>query len=245
MLDVILPALFLGLAGSLHCLGMCGPLLLLSEDGGRRSELGYHLGRLLSYGTVGLFLGWSAARLDLFVGSQVSQLLGGGFMVLVGLASFGAFQRLGLALPRLRRLGELLMAPLAPLTRSASWESRGALGLLTGFFPCGLLWAAYAQAAASGEPLAGALTMLSFGIASAPALGLLPALYRRFDLRRKTLRRLAGLSVVVLGLLIASGPLLKEPEAAPACPLCPSPNAAPAPRSPAVKSTPANSSARR
>ncbi len=184
----LLTSLFLtGLVGGLtHCTGMCGPFVLSQvtarlegRPAARMREwhrladaavLPYHLGRATTY----IALGALAAALT-------GAVTGGGLRWLSGfllLAAAGVM--LGYALPRLKAL----LAPAA----AESWWSRTvgraarplfgrpmgwrgyALGLMLGFIPCGLLYAALAAAAALGQPLTAALGMAAFAAGTAPSL---------------------------------------------------------------------------
>ena len=57
-------ALVLGLAGSFHCIGMCGPIaFVLPINRSSKTSLFYqiflyHFGRLLSYSMIGLLFGF-------------------------------------------------------------------------------------------------------------------------------------------------------------------------------------------
>ena len=70
---ILAPALLLGLAGSLHCVGMCGPLLLalpLDAAGKRqvlRQMLVYHAGRILTYAALGMLFGLAKNWLKRFI----------------------------------------------------------------------------------------------------------------------------------------------------------------------------------
>ena len=68
-LEIISTAFILGAVGSLHCIGMCGPLALAlpmahRSTGGRLAGgLLYNAGRILTYATLGLLLGTVGALL--------------------------------------------------------------------------------------------------------------------------------------------------------------------------------------
>ncbi|MGE5546659.1 MAG: sulfite exporter TauE/SafE family protein [Solirubrobacterales bacterium] len=186
----LLASLFLtGLIGSAsHCTGMCGPFVLSQVAAraealpvARMSEwrrltgaalLPYHLGRATTYAALGAVAAGFAGA----VGG-----LGGFRWLAAGLLLLAALFLLGMAMPRVK-------AMLSTEATGESWWSRGIgrwarplfenpvgirgwlLGVALGFIPCGLLYAALAAAAASGDPLAGALGMLAFTAGTAPAL---------------------------------------------------------------------------
>jgi sulfite exporter TauE/SafE len=65
MITLILAALMIGFAGSLHCIGMCGPLVMIVHSGGKGksfswwlNQMIYHSGRLLVYASFGVIVGF-------------------------------------------------------------------------------------------------------------------------------------------------------------------------------------------
>ena len=91
-------AFVIGLAGSLHCVGMCGPILLafsqtLDQGKGGLDFLAYHAGRVWTYGLLGFFAGWIG--LELRQGSaqigwqQTFSVLVSALVILTGIAALG------------------------------------------------------------------------------------------------------------------------------------------------------------
>jgi sulfite exporter TauE/SafE len=164
-----------GLAGSLHCLGMCGafPLALARAPGGRVGrQLLYHLGRLNALAFIGAISGALGATLlagaPIAMASRVLALGAGVVMVVLGL------EMLGLTTALTSRLAVAVNAavarPLRGVIASPSLAAPLALGCLNAFLPCHLVYAFAAQAAVSGTPLAGMMTMLAFGAGTVPAM---------------------------------------------------------------------------
>jgi len=192
-------SLFLaGLAGSLHCLAMCGPLLLAfsqterfekpkdeqaaSFSPGRRalrnalSSLYYHAGRIWTYGLLGLLAGLAGTQLRLgasLIGWQRPLAVAASILVLLsGLAALGVLPgvRLALALPD-GCFGTLSRWPwLGPLVRARLPLARFVLGTIMGLLPCGLVYAMLLLVATLPSPLHSALGMLCFGAGTLPAL---------------------------------------------------------------------------
>jgi sulfite exporter TauE/SafE len=211
MIDPLLGmALATGFLGSGHCLGMCGGLvaaLALSaqgRQGGVPFQLLYHAGRLLTYGGIGLLVGWLGSVLaytDRMRGLTQALLLASDLLiVLAGLGSAGLFARL--------RLFDLeFAAPLRLLTRSARslhrWPPALAalpLGVIFGLLPCGFLYAMAFTAAQSASALTGSLVLLAFGLGTVPALLLFGGSAQLLSRRaRSWMLRGAGLLVAVMG----------------------------------------------
>ena len=172
----------LGLAGSLHCVQMCGPLVLsfgLTMSNSTRTQqtiahAAYHLGRVLTYSVLGAVAGWLGCGMSL-VGSiagiqNTAAIISGVFMMVAGLLLWGALKGNGLI-----QIGQAsrLTAMAGRLLRLTTARGRFFTGLLMGLLPCGMIYAALLRSVASATPLAGALDMAAFGAGTAgPLLGL-------------------------------------------------------------------------
>jgi sulfite exporter TauE/SafE len=171
------------LVGSLHCVGMCGPFVAFysGSDGSagvRRllSHAAYSGGRLATYAVFGLAAGTVGAALDVagsLAGFQrVAAVAAGATMVLWGVLALLQIRGVRIfrhgsgngRLAGLFRRGFSLVSDKPPLVRAA------VVGLLSGFLPCGWLWAFVATAAGTGGALAGAAVMTAFWAGTVPAL---------------------------------------------------------------------------
>lgn len=163
-----------GLAGSLHCVGMCGgfPLALRAGGPGIRRQLLYNLGRLNTLVCFGALAGGlGAAVVSTGPVRQVERALAiaAGVVIIVA-----AVDMLGLVRWRAPRLAALVHATvgraLGGVMRSRSPAAPLALGVFNAFLPCGLVYAFVAQAATAGSPWGGVLVMLAFGLGTVPAM---------------------------------------------------------------------------
>ncbi len=180
-------AIVAGLAGSLHCALMCGPLacaaLPRGEEGSAapsapglvalraparhgRVALAYHAARIAAYTAIGAALGLVgaglSATLKLSLAPALPWLLAA---VLVG-SALGLGKRVG-RIPGLSRLSAAIAragARLSPAVRA------GAIGALTPLLPCGLLYGLFAGAVAAGSPAGGAVVLGGFAVGATPAL---------------------------------------------------------------------------
>jgi sulfite exporter TauE/SafE len=201
MTATLLTGLLFGIAGSAHCAGMCGPLVLLA----RRGIWLHHLGRVTTYAVFGAFAGvtGSVAAIGGF-GSWLSIAAG------LALATIAVMRSLDQT-PRLSIPGVRLVS--AALVSSARWRERhlvgGALvgGGLNGLLPCGLVYAAVVAATPLGDPWTSAAFMAAFGVGSLPALA--AVVWCGEALKTATpavFRRAAPVALVVMAvLLIARG----------------------------------------
>ncbi len=206
-------AFVIGLAGGLHCIGMCGGIItalsIARQGAGRagRSLLPrftvYHAGRISGYMLIGVVLGsvgataaslastlWIQKWLSFFVGVV---------MIFFGLQT-GGF------LPDIAGRISGFSAPAGLLRRAGSGGGLGVwlmAGLANGFLPCGLVYSALALALHSSSPVDGALIMLLFGMGTLPALTATSLLIRKVDpARRRALLKFAAVIVVIFGLFI-------------------------------------------
>lgn len=215
---LIFAAALLGLASGAHCLGMCGGIVgafstikvdelkrpvprLTTWTTSRewRRQLAFNFGRITSYALAGALagaLGLYASRAvplqgALYVVANVALILVG--LHLAGLSNWiTKFESLGL--PLWRRL-QPLAARLSPRERPYR------AGLVWGWLPCGLVYAALAMAALAGGPAQGAASMLAFGLGTLPWLLLagLAAARLRAWMGRRALRVAAGGTVLAFG----------------------------------------------
>lgn len=184
----------LGLAGAGHCLGMCGGVVAalsfaVPEQARTRQwrlHLGYNLGRIASYGVIGLAVGILSELLP-SGGLPWARTLAGLLLIAMGL-HMAALWRGILWLERggryvwrwIKPLGDRFM-PLDSVPKAL------AVGAVWGWLPCGLVYAALGYALAQQNVIAGAGIMLAFGLGTLPALllgGLAAARLKAILMRR-------------------------------------------------------------
>ena len=165
-------ALILGLAGSLHCLGMCGPLALAlpaARDATRGQRilgrLAYNVGRACTYAGMGIFAGLLGHVLQLGgVQRWVSILLG---ILLIATLLFSSHH-----MPEwiLNTFYRPVQKGLGKLLKRQGTSGLFQIGLLNGLLPCGLVYAALAGASLQEGPLRGAAYMFIFGLGTLPMM---------------------------------------------------------------------------
>ena len=164
-------AFILGFFGSLHCVAMCGPLMLalpVPPGGPMRFVLGrliYQLGRILTYCLLGAVAGLAGHSL-LLAGFQRWISISLGIAILLG---FLLSKRIALAAPVIQLVTRLKNA-MGTQLQKRSFASLGLLGLLNGLLPCGLVYVAMAGAVSRGGIPAGIGYMAAFGLGTLPML---------------------------------------------------------------------------
>ncbi len=199
-----------GLAGSPHCLGMCGGIVAaialhgqVATPGGRRlTLLVYNLGRISTYTLLGAVAGFLGASLDvpgmkmiaiwLFVAANLCVFLVG-MGSLLRLSSFSLFSLESAG-------GRLFSGVLRWAVSDTGFVRTFVLGMVLGLLPCGLVYAPLIAAAAGGGPAKGAAMMAALGLGTLPLLFFFGSASALLSTRlRGNLSRLVGLLVALIG----------------------------------------------
>jgi sulfite exporter TauE/SafE len=174
MTSWLIAGFMLGAVGSLHCVGMCGPLALSLPAVNDRpmskliSTYLYHTGRILMYGVIGLLAGLAGRSAAFFGFQQWFSLILGIIILLFMLFPFLA-PRWGKAQP-LQHFFEVLRNRLGKLYFKKTYTSTFTIGLLNGLLPCGMVYIAMAGAVSAGSLLNSSLFMMLFGLGTLPVM---------------------------------------------------------------------------
>jgi uncharacterized protein len=179
-------AFFTGLFGSLHCISMCGPLMLalpFSRESLWISVLQrflYQAGRVLMYGFLGLILGLLGKGFSLLGLQQVLSLLTGTLLLIAGINHFVKVRT-----TRNKLVSSKLIGQLTRLLGKYLSKPYGAFvaGSLNGLLPCGLTYIALAQAINLNTAFESSRSMLFFGLGTLPLIfltALSPLFFRKF-----------------------------------------------------------------
>ncbi len=193
----------MGLAGSLHCVGMCGPLALALPYQ-RRSWLHavgqvlvYNAGRVLTYTILGMLIGLAGHGLFMAgVQAWLSIGLGVAFL-LAAIFSFSIESQL-VRLPGLKHLQYWVQKKLSTLIQQRGTATLFGIGMLNGLLPCGLMYMAVAGAVTAGSTTQGAAFMILFGLGTLPLMTAV-AMAGQFigmDIRRRARKLLPAFLVI-------------------------------------------------
>jgi sulfite exporter TauE/SafE len=199
-------ALVIGLVGSFHCIGMCGPIALAlplkNKSWGSRvsSAFLYNLGRTITYGVLGLIFG--------LIGKGIAL---GGFQQWTSII-LGVIMILSVIFPALFRQVNIEKATYSMVSRLKgvfgkmfslrTYRSLFTIGLLNGFLPCGLVYMALAGAIVSGEVRSGVIYMVVFGLGTIPIMLGVSVLGKIVSMRfRNTMRKVIPIFIVLIGIL--------------------------------------------
>lgn len=180
--------LMLGILGTGHCIGMCGPLIIAfpGRTGKFSAHLFYHLGRICTYVIIGTVMGGIGTGL-----AEIAARTGGNYLawaarIQVGFSLLAAVFLMVFGLSRLEIMREPgWMALASPdkipgygkiLKSTVSQQGQAKLilvGSMMGFLPCGLSFAAFSRALPAGSALRGAILVFVFALGTIPGLLLL------------------------------------------------------------------------
>ncbi|MFM2360671.1 MAG: hypothetical protein RLY16_2664 [Bacteroidota bacterium] len=163
----------MGLLGSLHCIGMCGPLALSLPISGESSVYKfagaaiYNLGRVITYSIMGIIFGMIGKTVSIAGYQQWLSILAGLVILFLVLAP-GLMGKHGPSF--LNKYFDLVRNTLARFFQQNNLHSLLFTGMLNGLLPCGLVYMAMAGALATGDILDSMLFMAFFGAGTLPMM---------------------------------------------------------------------------
>lgn len=210
-------AFTMGLFSSLHCIGMCGSIIgtltlsLKPEIRNNKKTLftyviNYNLGRIISYALAGMLVGLVERFLTLPFGLEdghrVLQLLSAIVMVGAGLYLAGWFPHFAY----IEKAGSRIWKRLEPYGRKLipvkTRVHAFLFGMIWGWLPCGLVYAALALAATTGDIIKSSLTMLAFGLGTLPSVmgvGIMTSILTKLS-RMHRFKQIAGLLLIIVAM---------------------------------------------
>jgi len=201
-----LGALAVGLATSVHCAGMCGPIAcgvgtLAKSEGERLTAASlYHACRLAAYAAIGAVCGAIGAQPLRWFFDSPAVLLPWALVAALLLLATGIDKKI----PRPALLNRLTARARFKACRLSAYGGSAAMGFLTPLLPCGPLYAVFIALMAAGSAARGAEAALAFGLGTVPLLWLAQHQFHRLRMKLSPLtlarlqRGLALLTALVL-----------------------------------------------
>jgi len=200
-------AFILGLLGSFHCVGMCGPIaFLLPVDRYNSIKkvsqiVTYHLGRLLSYGLIGLFFGLVGRSLYIFGIQQQLSIAIGIIMIALIVIPSRVVNKYSISKPIYKGISKVKSA-LGKALKKKSADTFFTIGFLNGFLPCGLVYMAVFASITMGQSLLGSFYMILFGIGTIPLMTTAIYLGKFLNIKaRQKIQKAIPVFVVIIGIL--------------------------------------------
>lgn len=200
-----LTAIIIGFAGSLHCLGMCSPLVMAVTS--LRSpafinRLLYNGGRIFSYGILGAIVS-TFGSLFQFSGFQNILSIGlGSLLIIFGLAGI-SYIRIPFVTAPLQRITSGIKRLFSKFLERKTFSSITFMGMLNGLLPCGLTYLALTYCLTLADASSGFLFMLLFGAGTLPVMlgftSVIQLLMRQFNF---SFRKITTVMMIALGALL-------------------------------------------
>ena len=225
---VMISGFTLGAAGSLHCVGMCGPLSLalpvqhLSKTQKFFSLLLYQFGRIITYSVIGLLFGLAGRRIYISGYQQWFSIAMG--IVVLSLAALYFFRHKTVHIKFLNRFYFFIQQQISRLLKSANGLlSFLLMGMANGLLPCGMVYVALAATLSFTEITQSVSFMAMFGAGTLPAMMLIGYAGQVINPGWRTyLRKLVPIFISLMGaLLILRGLNLGIPFISPELPQSP------------------------
>jgi sulfite exporter TauE/SafE len=200
-------AIILGLVSSLHCIGMCGPIAMMlpvdRDNPAKRAIqiLLYHTGRITAYGSLGLVFGILGKGFYLAGMQQHLSIIAGVVIITIALVPEKIFARYNFSKPVYKVISNI------KTSLGSQFRKRGAkalfiTGLLNGYLPCGLVYAALFGAIAMQSETLGTAYMMLYGVGTIPLMS--AVVYVSGFLKnsaRSTVAKIVPYAAIVIGIL--------------------------------------------
>lgn len=197
----------LGFIGSLHCVGMCGPIafmLPVSHDQPFKKAVQitlYHAGRLLAYALIGLVFALLGQGLTAFGYQQHISIAVGVIMIILVIIPQSYIKPIAAFKPFFSFINRL-KSELGKALKQKSYDTFFSLGFLNGFLPCGLVYMAVIAAFATSSFTGSIFYMVLFGLGTIPMMtGVIYAQSFIKKYLKFNYRKLIPVAVVIVGLL--------------------------------------------
>jgi len=212
MAPEILTAFFVGLFGSLHCIGMCGPIAIALPvpDSSNVSfffgRLLYNIGRVVSYSVLGAIFGLVGQRIAL-AGVQQFVSIFLGVIIIIAVLMPQKQKNYFIQHPLVQMVTQPLKTNIGLLFKKGTSLSMISIGILNGFLPCGFVYIGLAGAIASGNMISGAAVMFLFGVGTIPAMftATIFGKYINIGIRKKLRKATPYLAMILAVLFILRG----------------------------------------
>lgn len=203
---IIIAAFLAGLAGSVHCIGMCGPLALslpfnrFNASSKWTAIVLYNLGRVIAYSLIGLIVGLLGRGINWFGLTQIISILLGS-IILISLIVPKLIKRSRINFPSW--INKYPIKALQVLIKKQQVGWMFLVGLMNGFLPCGLIYMAVAAALVAGTVGNAVLFMIAFGLGTMPAMIILVIAAQKISpIKRAALQRIIPLITLLIGVVL-------------------------------------------
>lgn len=200
-------ALFFGLVSSLHCIGMCGPIaMMLPVDKNNSAKkviqiMIYHMGRLTSYASLGLIFGILGKGFYMAGIQQQLSIVVGLLMITIAIVPERVFMKYNFSKPVYKLISKVKTSLGSQFKRKTP-DALFTIGVLNGFLPCGLVYAALFGAIAMSSLTLSISYMLLYGLGTIPMMSFVVLISNIFSISLRTkMQKLIPVVAVFIGIL--------------------------------------------
>ncbi|MGB5894271.1 MAG: sulfite exporter TauE/SafE family protein [Ignavibacteriaceae bacterium] len=218
----ILTAFFIGFFGSLHCIGMCGPIAIAlpvpnsSNISFVTGRMLYNLGRVVSYSMLGAVFGLLGGRIAL-AGAQQFVSIALGVIIIIAVLLPQKYKNYFIQHSATQKIVRPIKSNIGVLFKKVNFSAMFLIGILNGFLPCGFVYIGLAGAIASGDAISGIAVMMLFGLGTVPAM-FAASVFGKFinlGIRTKLRKATPYLAIVLAVIFIMRGMNLGIPYLSP------------------------------
>ncbi len=200
-------ALIFGLISSLHCIGMCGPIaMMLPVDKNNPAKkviqiMIYHMGRLTSYASLGLIFGILGKGFYMAGIQQQLSIVVGLLMITIAIVPERVFMKYNFSKPVYKLISKVKTSLGSQFKRKTP-DALFTIGVLNGFLPCGLVYAALFGAIAMSSLTLSISYMLLYGLGTIPMMSFVVLISNIFSISLRTkMQKLIPVVAVFIGIL--------------------------------------------
>jgi sulfite exporter TauE/SafE len=204
---LLVTAFVLGLVSTAHCIGMCGPIALAIPLDRKNNVtiitgiLQYNFGRILSYSIIGFIIGFIGLSVQLIGILQFLSIFSGVLIILFAYQKY--WSKSGFQEKTPQFVQHFISANMGRILKSKHPMKRTFLGILNGFLPCGMVYAALITSLITAHPIQGATYMIFFGIGTLPGM-ILIAFSAQFVSRkmRFAFQKVSPYLIILIGVML-------------------------------------------
>ncbi len=204
-MNIVYTAFVLGLAGSIHCVGMCGPIALslpLRGDSIFKKIWGsilWSAGRIVTYSLIGALFGLIGQGFK-FIGYQQIISIAIGILMILSVILPSVFKNFSVSrsFPVLRHIRNGMKL----LFQGKNLMALFLIGIFNGLLPCGLVYLAVAGAIGTADLMKGIAYMALFGLGTLPMLLAVSMFGNIVSLTfRKKINKAVPAIVIIIGII--------------------------------------------
>lgn len=211
---IYLTAFLIGIAGSIHCIGMCSSIIIILsinvKDTNKKKYLiiCYNIGRIFSYSIIGLIGGIFGTTLfnlsnNVILASTI-KLFSGTIITLLGLYLLGLSNKFLFIEKFLSKIFYNLTPFYKKIISVKTYWKALLIGLLWGYIPCGLVYSVFIWALSSGDIIKSCLLMTFFGLGTLPSI--ISVGYSQFFIKKinkhKMIKNIINSFITIFGIFI-------------------------------------------